>query len=96
MKVIWSLESIRATITDNQANFGLQDPSGLSAVKTNEVQGGVGVVLLALTLLYLLSVILVIGAEINDVIARRSGVVSGVMPVTQRARAVRDRYRRRP
>ena len=65
------------------------------AGQTNEVQGGVGVVLLALTLLYLLSVVLVIGAEINDVIARRSGVVEGVMPVTQRARSVRERYRRR-
>jgi membrane protein len=60
----------------------------------NQVQSSVGAVLLALTLMYLLSVVLLVGAEINDVIARRSGVVSGVMPVTARARELRDRLRR--
>ena len=61
----------------------------------NEVQSSVAIVLLALTLLYLLSLVLVIGAEVNDVIARRSGVVVEVEPVTERARAVRDRFRQR-
>ena len=61
----------------------------------NEVQSSVAIVLLALTLLYLLSLVLVIGAEVNDVIARRSGVVVEVEAVTERARAVRDRFRQR-
>ena len=58
----------------------------------NQVQSTVGVVLLALTLLYLLSVVLLLGAEINDVIARRDGVVETVAPVQHRARELRDRY----
>lgn len=45
------------------------------AVGTGQVQGSVGAVLLALTLLYVLSVILLLGAELNDVLARRAGVV---------------------
>lgn len=57
----------------------------------NEVQSSVGAVLLALTLLYLLSVVLVLGAEVNDVIARRSGVVEAVAPVQERARRLRER-----
>lgn len=61
----------------------------------NEVQSSVAIVLLALTLMYLLSLVLVVGAEINDVIARRSGVAVEVEPVTERARAVRDRLRER-
>ena len=65
------------------------------AGRTNEVQGGVGVILLALTLMYLLSIVMLIGAEINDIIARRSGVVSEVISVHDRARAVRARYRAR-
>jgi len=61
----------------------------------NEVQSSVAVVLLALTLMYLLSIVLVVGAEVNDVIARRSGVVREVEAVTDRARAARDRFRPR-
>lgn len=61
----------------------------------NEVQSSVAVVLLTLTLMYLLSLVLVIGAEVNDVIARRSGVVREVKAVTERARAARDRFRPR-
>jgi membrane protein len=60
----------------------------------NEIQSSITVVLLALTLLYLLSIVMVVGAEINDVIARRSGVVREVAPVTARARTLRDRIRR--
>ncbi|MEZ5381590.1 MAG: YihY/virulence factor BrkB family protein [Microthrixaceae bacterium] len=61
----------------------------------NEVQSSIAAVLLALTLMYLLSTVLIIGAEINDVIARRSGAVSEVETVTERARATRDRFRPR-
>ena len=60
----------------------------------NEVQTGVGAVLLALSLMYLLSIVLLIGAELNDVIARRSGVIQQVAPVTTRARRLRGLLRR--
>lgn len=59
----------------------------------NQVQTSVGAVLLALTLMYLLGLVLLIGAEINDVIARRSGVVEPVTSVRTRARTLRDRFR---
>ncbi len=61
----------------------------------NEVQSSVAVILLALTLIYLFSIVLVVGAEVNDVIARRSGVVREVRAVTDRAREARDRFRSR-
>ncbi len=41
----------------------------------NQVQSGVGAILLALSLVYVLSLVLVVGAEVNDVLARRAGVV---------------------
>lgn len=63
------------------------------AGQANQVQSSIGVVLLALTLMYLLSVVLLLGAEINDVIARRSEVVSAVAPVTDRARDITRRLR---
>lgn len=61
----------------------------------NDVQTSVGAILLALSLMYILSIVLVVGAELNDVIARRAGVVSAIPPVQERARTVRDRLRRR-
>ncbi len=61
----------------------------------NEVQSSVAVVLLALTLLYVLSLALVIGAEINAVIARRSGLIREIDTVTDRARAAAERLRTR-
>jgi membrane protein len=64
------------------------------AGRGNQVQTGVGAILLALSLMYLLSIVLLVGAEINDVIARRSGVVREVAPVQTRARSLRDRLRR--
>lgn len=64
------------------------------ASRGNQVQTGVGAILLALSLMYLLSIVLLVGAELNDVIARRSGVVSEVAPVSARARHWRDRLRR--
>ncbi|MGI9623670.1 MAG: YihY/virulence factor BrkB family protein [Acidimicrobiales bacterium] len=52
--------------------------------QANQVQSTVGAVLLGFTLLYLLSVVMLIGAEINDVISRRAGVVQ--QPVGFRGR----------
>jgi membrane protein len=59
----------------------------------NQVQTGVGAVLLALSLMYLLSIVLLVGAQVNDVVARRSGVVQELAPVTQRAKTLRNRLR---
>ena len=61
----------------------------------NEIQTSVGAILLALTLMYLLSVVLLLGAELNDVLARRAGVVQLPPPVTTRARNTIDRWRAR-
>lgn len=61
----------------------------------NNIRTSVGAVLLALTLLYVLSVVLLVGAEVNDVIARRAGVVQKQTAVTERARRARARWRRR-
>jgi membrane protein len=50
------------------------------AGEANGVQTTVGAILLALTLMYLLSVVLLVGAELNDVLARRAGVVQQSHP----------------
>lgn len=42
---------------------------------SNEVQSSVGAILIFLTVLYALSVVLLVGAELNDVLAQRSGVI---------------------
>jgi membrane protein len=55
----------------------------------NDVQTSVGAILLALTLMYLLSIVLLMGAELNDVISRRAGVVSEAPSVHVRARSWR-------
>lgn len=52
----------------------------------NNVQSSVGAILLALTLMYILGVMLIVGAEVNDVLARRAGVVQESAPITTRAR----------
>ena len=52
----------------------------------NDIQTSVGAILLALTLMYLLGLVLLVGAELNDVISRRAGVVQQPAPVTTRAR----------
>lgn len=59
----------------------------------NQVQTGVGAVLLALSLMYLLSIVLLIGAELNDVLARRAGVVRIAASAKDRARSWRERRR---
>jgi len=61
----------------------------------NNIQTSVGAILLALTLMYLLSLVLLLGAELNDVISRRAGVVHQLPPVTTRARNTFDRMRSR-
>ena len=53
----------------------------------NQVQTSVGAILLALGLMYVLSIVLLIGAELNDVLARRAGVVRQPPSVTARARS---------
>jgi len=50
----------------------------------NEIVGTIGGLLLGLTWLWLVSVVLLLGAEINDIIARRSGVVSEPGDLTTR------------
>ncbi len=62
------------------------------AGSANEVQSGVGAILLALTLVYVLSLVLVMGAEVNDVISRRAGVVQQPISVRTRAEAMRSRW----
>ena len=57
----------------------------------NQVQSSVGVILLALTLIYALSLILVMGAEVNDVISRRAGVVQTPRTIRDHADALRRR-----
>jgi membrane protein len=61
------------------------------AGSANQVQSGVGAILLALSLVYVLSLVLVIGAEVNDVIARRAGVVQRPRSMHSRALAWRSR-----
>jgi membrane protein len=65
------------------------------APSDNNIQTSVGAILLALTLMYLLSLVLLLGAELNDVLSRRAGVVQQPAPVTKRARDRFDRLRSR-
>lgn len=60
----------------------------------NSVQSGVGAILLALTLVYVLGVILLFGAEVNDVLARRASVVRRAESVADRAASLKERVRR--
>ena len=52
----------------------------------NDVQTTVGAILLALTLMYVLSTVMLVGAEVNDVLARRAGVVQQQPHINDRAR----------
>lgn len=60
----------------------------------NNVQSSIGAVLLALTLMYLLSIVLLVGAELNDVIARRAGIAVEGTDVTGRAKDTARHVRR--
>ena len=62
-------------------------PSG----QGNTVQTSVGALLLALSLMYVLSIVLLVGAEVNDVLARRAGVVRQPPSVADRAKFLRRR-----
>lgn len=57
-----------------------------------QVQTSVGAILLALSLMYVLSIVLLIGAELNDVIARRAGVVQQPRSVRAGASSVRNAF----
>lgn len=61
----------------------------------NTVQTGVGAILLALSLMYVLSIVLLVGAELNDVLARRAGVVQQPPSIAAKARSLRERVPRR-
>ncbi len=61
----------------------------------NGVQTSVGAILLALSLMYLLSIVLLVGAELNDVISRRAGVAQQQASITVRARAWHALWRAR-
>lgn len=61
------------------------------AADGNQVQSTVGAVLLGLTLIHLLSIVLLVGAELNDVISRRAGVVQQPVGWRARARDIKDR-----
>ena len=52
-------------------------------------------ILLALSLMYVLSIVLLVGAEVNDVLSRRAGVVAQPQSVTDRAKFLRERVARR-
>lgn len=58
----------------------------------NQVQSSVGAVLLALTLMYLLSIVLLLGAELNDVLARRAGIVQQPRSVRAGAESLRQGF----
>jgi len=57
----------------------------------NQLQTGVGAIVLALSLMYVLSIVLLLGAELNDVLARRAGVVQQPPSITTRAKSWRER-----
>lgn len=58
----------------------------------NEVLGAIGAAILALTWLYAIVLVLLVGAELNDILARRAGVVEEGRSVLQ---LVRTRFSRR-
>jgi membrane protein len=55
----------------------------------NEVQSTVGALILGISLLYLLVIVMLIGAEINDILTRRAGVAQ--VPPTMRQRVEQAR-----
>jgi membrane protein len=59
----------------------------------NQVQSTVGAILLALTLMYVLSLVMIVGAELNEIIARRAGVVQQPRSVRALATRLREWYR---
>lgn len=62
---------------------------------SNEVQSSVGAVLLALTLMYAMAVILMVGAELNDVLAQRTQLARENEAIGDRLRTMRAKIRQR-
>lgn len=61
----------------------------------NQVQSTVGAILLALTLMYVLSLVMIVGAELNEVISKRAGVVQEPRSMRALAASIR-RFNRTP
>ena len=59
--------------------------------QANQVQTTIGAVLLGLTLMYVLSIVMLVGAELNDVLSRRAGVVQQPVRIRERIEAIKDR-----
>ena len=57
----------------------------------NELQSTVGAVLLGLTLVHVLSIVMLVGAEVNDVLTRRAGIDTDPVPIATRISDLRDR-----
>jgi membrane protein len=57
----------------------------------NQLQSTVGAVLLGLTLIHLLSIVMLVGAEVNDVLVRRAGIDTHPVAIADRISALRDR-----
>ncbi|MFN3216132.1 MAG: YihY/virulence factor BrkB family protein [Acidimicrobiales bacterium] len=57
----------------------------------NQLQSTVGAVLLGLTLIHLLSIVMLVGAEVNDVLTRRAGIDTDPVAIGDRFSTLRDR-----
>lgn len=57
----------------------------------NQLQSTVGAVLLGLTLIHVLSIVMLVGAEVNDVLTRRAGIDTDPMAISDRFSNLRDR-----
>ena len=65
-----------------------------AASGANGVLGVTGTALAAFTLVYLMNLALLIGAEINEIISRRAGVVQSAATATHVKVILRTRFRR--
>ena len=59
-----------------------------AASSANGVLGVTGAALAAFTLVYLMSLVLLLGAEINEIVSRRAGVVQQAGATPRRRRAI--------
>lgn len=57
----------------------------------NQLQSTVGAVLLGLTLIHVLSIVMLVGAEVNDVLTRRAGIDTDPVAIADRIATLRDR-----
>lgn len=65
----------------------------LRVVGSDDLRSALGAIVLALTLLHLLGIILLVGAEVNDVIARRAGVAERRTTLGEHAQRLRRAVR---